>query len=166
MPLEHVWMKCATSRGKDCDCSGNICRGGLGICKVCIGAEGALPTHCPGVPMTEEQMDDVYECRRDYVCTEHTPNGFWTLKNARPCWLCGTLSTKEEAGGVTMGTCRCCGILMHHSVPLIRPLAGPEWLWTRPMNITPAQAIHAAEMWQQACMDKEKACPTSMPTSD
>jgi len=35
---DHVWFKCATSRGEDCDCDGNVCHGGLGICTVCHGA--------------------------------------------------------------------------------------------------------------------------------
>lgn len=31
----------------------------LGLCKVCGGAEGTLPTECPGVRMKPQQYDDV-----------------------------------------------------------------------------------------------------------
>jgi hypothetical protein len=50
--LKHVWHKC-----NEDDCF--VCRGGLGLCTVCHGAEASLPTDCPGVAMTAEQQDAV-----------------------------------------------------------------------------------------------------------
>lgn len=42
----------------------------LAHCKVCGGAEGSLPTDCPGVKMTSEQEDKVYGCELDFRCGE------------------------------------------------------------------------------------------------
>lgn len=39
---------------------------GLAHCKVCGGAEGALPTECPGLKMSPEALDEVYAGRLDY----------------------------------------------------------------------------------------------------
>lgn len=59
----------------DCACQGDVscsvCSGGLFICKVCGGAEGSLPTECPGKPMTSDEEDAVYAGRHDFV------NGEW-----------------------------------------------------------------------------------------
>lgn len=33
---------------------------GLKHCKVCNGAEGTLPTDCPGRPLTESEADRIY----------------------------------------------------------------------------------------------------------
>lgn len=33
---------------------------GLSHCKVCNGAEGSLPTHCPGTRMSADTDDQVY----------------------------------------------------------------------------------------------------------
>lgn len=43
-----------------------ICDGGLAFCKVCNGAEGSLPTECPGVEMTTEQQNKVYKGEIDF----------------------------------------------------------------------------------------------------
>lgn len=48
-----------------------ICEGGLALCKHCGGLEGALPTECPGVSMTQAQIDAVYAGKLDYR------NGQW-----------------------------------------------------------------------------------------
>ena len=40
-------------------------------CKRCGGAEGSLPTECPGEKMTEEQEQQVYDGDTDYR------NGIW-----------------------------------------------------------------------------------------
>lgn len=40
---------------------------GLKHCKICGGAEGSLPTDCPGVKMTPEQDDAVYQGLLDYT---------------------------------------------------------------------------------------------------
>jgi len=42
----------------------NICN--LFLCTVCVGAEGSLPTDCPGVRMTQEQEQNVYAGQLDY----------------------------------------------------------------------------------------------------
>ncbi len=43
------------------------CRGGLAHCKVCGGAEGDLPTDCPGERMTDDQRDRVMAGKLDFV---------------------------------------------------------------------------------------------------
>lgn len=43
-----------------------ICEGGLADCTTCGGAEGAMPTDCPGAQMTSEQIDAVYAGTLDY----------------------------------------------------------------------------------------------------
>jgi len=51
----------------DCDnprCK--FCRGGLAACTVCGGAEGSLPSHCPGRKMTSEEQELVYTARLDF----------------------------------------------------------------------------------------------------
>lgn len=42
----------------------NLCN--LFLCSVCHGAEGSLPTDCPGVRMTEIQETLVYDGQLDY----------------------------------------------------------------------------------------------------
>lgn len=72
-PLKHVYEV-----HKDCErqhC--NICHGGLASCTVCHGAEGSLPTHCPGIAMTSDQCDQVYATALDYI------NGTWIYKQAK-----------------------------------------------------------------------------------
>lgn len=44
----------------------NICEGGLFVCSICLGAEGSLPTDCPGVQMTESQSDAVFAGELDF----------------------------------------------------------------------------------------------------
>jgi hypothetical protein len=44
----------------------NYCHGGLEYCTTCKGAEGTLPTECPGVAMTEVQSAEVYAGRLDF----------------------------------------------------------------------------------------------------
>lgn len=39
---------------------------GLLYCRTCKGAEGSLPTNCPGRAMTVEEADLVYEGKLDY----------------------------------------------------------------------------------------------------
>lgn len=43
-----------------------ICEGGLSLCEICGGAEGSMPTECPGVKMTHAQSDAVYAGTLDY----------------------------------------------------------------------------------------------------
>lgn len=59
-PHGHIWYECP----KPCyTLYCQWCEGGLGMCTVCGGAEGTLPTQCPGVEMTQEQMDAIYLTR-------------------------------------------------------------------------------------------------------
>ena len=47
----------------------------LSLCKVCGGAEGAMPTDCPGRALSEQQLDDIYAGRLDYMSSVWaTPN--------------------------------------------------------------------------------------------
>lgn len=78
----HVW---ADHKRGECQTGGCIiCDGGLSICKVCGGGEGALTTHCPHERMTPEQIDLVYMGKLDYFdsqwiedrCSIHSP-GFY-----------------------------------------------------------------------------------------
>lgn len=53
----------------DCQCHEDrcpLCEGGLTLCTVCGGAEGSLPTACPGVKMTLEQADEVMAGTLDF----------------------------------------------------------------------------------------------------
>lgn len=60
--MSHTWHKCSDENDASCFvCSGDLC-----LCTVCGGAEGSLPTHCPGYRMSELQHDLVYAGRLDY----------------------------------------------------------------------------------------------------
>lgn len=59
--MQHNKQECA----KSCD-GCHICRGGLFSCTVCHGAEGTLPTDCPGRAMTKEEQDSVMSGRIDF----------------------------------------------------------------------------------------------------
>jgi hypothetical protein len=71
----HTLFKC----GPNCDNPGRCpyCDGGLAYCTVCHGAEGSLPTSCPGRPMSQEVQDDVYACRLDFR------DGAWVVVDPR-----------------------------------------------------------------------------------
>lgn len=59
----------------DCDkphC--NICVGGLAYCTVCGGAEGDLPTDCPGEKLAYGVLGQIYQGEIDYI------NGKWVKK--------------------------------------------------------------------------------------
>ncbi|QOR55633.1 MAG: hypothetical protein VM34scaffold347_44 [Phage 66_12] len=43
-----------------------LCRGNLFFCTVCGAFEGAVPDECPGVTMTEQQFNLVYEGKLNY----------------------------------------------------------------------------------------------------
>jgi hypothetical protein len=58
------------------DCGGTCSDCCLFICAVCRGAEGSLPTECPGERMDEATQDAVYAGRRDFV------GGVWITKEA------------------------------------------------------------------------------------
>jgi hypothetical protein len=48
----------------------HICDGGLALCVVCGGAEGSLPTECPGRPLTAAEEDAIMAGTMDF-------EGFW-----------------------------------------------------------------------------------------
>lgn len=56
-PQQHVLVTHINCREEG---SCPICDGGLGICKVCGGAEGSLPTECPGEKMSQQQDHSVF----------------------------------------------------------------------------------------------------------
>lgn len=51
---------------------------GLAHCKVCGGAEGSLPTECPGARMSEVEEGAVYAGLFDFR------NGYWQLQKQEP----------------------------------------------------------------------------------
>lgn len=68
---EHTFYKC------DGSCDGQHCKfcdGGLSFCTACKGAEGDMPTDCPGEPITESQSSLIYSAKIDYV------RGQWVKK--------------------------------------------------------------------------------------
>jgi hypothetical protein len=58
----HLRYRCPPDCERCC-----ICEGGLYSCVTCGGAEGSLPTDCPGRRMTSEEQDEVYAERLNYV---------------------------------------------------------------------------------------------------
>lgn len=60
---KHKFYKC----GGDCDTHCNFCDGGLAYCTVCCGAEGDLPTDCPGRELTTDEGVKIYNSELDYV---------------------------------------------------------------------------------------------------
>lgn len=62
--MEHIFEKHAD----DCtDPHCNICEGGLAVCVVCGGAEGTLPTDCPGYKMDEQEQAYVMAKQIDFI---------------------------------------------------------------------------------------------------
>lgn len=60
-----------------CDGSGCcVCKGGLGHCLTCGGAEASLPTHCPQRRMTQIEVEAVSDGDLDYTFSEgwHFPS--------------------------------------------------------------------------------------------
>ena len=86
---KHTYYTCPP----DCDephC--NYCLGGLAYCTVCKGAEGTLPTECPGAYMTARQEADVYAARLDFV------QGDWVYADNHPRTLFYKLWDEMKAG--------------------------------------------------------------------
>lgn len=73
------------TRAAPCDCSKHggepcfVCTGALAFCVVCRGAEGSLPAHCPGTPMTSAQQDAVYAGALQY----HAARGWYETELGR-----------------------------------------------------------------------------------
>jgi hypothetical protein len=65
----------------------NIIDGGLALCKICGGLEGALTTDCPGEKLSFDQDKKVYLGEIDFVegkgwvnqVSKHSP-AFWRVK--------------------------------------------------------------------------------------
>lgn len=55
-----------------------ICSGGLFSCVRCLGAEGSLPTECPGSHMTMDYQEEVMAGTLDFTLAKgwHTPKGY------------------------------------------------------------------------------------------
>lgn len=49
------------------DCGGMCFGCTLGVCRNCGTYEGGLATECPMVKLTDEQVDDIYNGRIDFV---------------------------------------------------------------------------------------------------
>jgi hypothetical protein len=60
---EHIFEKHRGCEIPHC----HICDGGLAYCVVCKGAEGSLPTECPGAPMSGRTQDAVYAGLTNFV---------------------------------------------------------------------------------------------------
>lgn len=63
----------------------------LGMCEICGAAEGEIPTHCPGVPMTVEQRDGVMYGELDYLWREGWTT-FPAYKRRQVQWYCEGLT--------------------------------------------------------------------------
>lgn len=66
--MQHAFHSC---NEEDC----YPCGGGLAVCVICKGAEGSLPTECPGAKMTSEQDEAIMAGKLDYV------DGKWVEKS-------------------------------------------------------------------------------------
>lgn len=60
---EHTYYKCPPGCERP-HC--RYCEGNLAYCTVCKGAEGSLPTDCPGAAMTEAEGEAVYAGHLDW----------------------------------------------------------------------------------------------------
>lgn len=67
---EHIFVEHANCEEIHCP----ICDGGLAVCSVCDGAEGSLPSECPGSKMDGERQGEVYRGLADFK------NGQWTFR--------------------------------------------------------------------------------------
>lgn len=66
---KHVFLEpaeCSQTHTVDKICA--ICDGGLGLCKVCGGCEGSLPTECPGERMGSALQDAISGGLLDFDC--------------------------------------------------------------------------------------------------
>lgn len=79
---KHVCYKCAPDCNDGHGCM--ICRGGLFQCVVCGGAEGSLPTDCPGERISHAHTHAILQGDLDFRFGE----GWVRADNARgtPAW--------------------------------------------------------------------------------
>ena len=59
--MEHIYAMCDS-----CDRGCALCEGGLALCTVCGGLEGALTSECSGQRLTGEEGEAVYAGTLDY----------------------------------------------------------------------------------------------------
>jgi hypothetical protein len=60
--MQHLFEKHINCEMPNCP----ICDGGLTRCTICGGAEGSLPTECPGTSMSPEIEQLVYSGKLDF----------------------------------------------------------------------------------------------------
>lgn len=80
---EHIYLEDKDIGPDDTWGQLNIVDGGLALCKVCGGLEGALTTECPGEKIPYEKDQEVYRGKIDFV------NGKWiegTSKHSPAYW--------------------------------------------------------------------------------
>lgn len=58
----HHWEHCERTECTGC----MLCQGGLALCRTCGALEGALTTDCPGVRVSYDDGEAVYQGRLDY----------------------------------------------------------------------------------------------------
>lgn len=63
---KHVLFRCSGEKDECMEGRCMFCSGGLSMCTVCGGAEGSMPTDCPGEPMSWDTGQQVYEGLIDY----------------------------------------------------------------------------------------------------
>ncbi len=73
----HVFHECNEER-----------YGGLAWCKVCNGAEGSLPSECPGDKMTEDREREVYAAKLDFRGGEWVELTCKAHQGGGPCHEC------------------------------------------------------------------------------
>ena len=63
--MQHILYKTEdTDRPRDiCDTGGEVV---LSLCRICGGAEGAMPTNCPGRKLTGDELDAIYSGKLDF----------------------------------------------------------------------------------------------------
>ncbi len=57
---------------------------GLSHCKVCDGAEGALPTLCPGRRLTQHEQDEIYAGRLNFATGPMCGAQWWVQAPDQP----------------------------------------------------------------------------------
>lgn len=75
----------------------------LSLCKVCGGAEGAMPTDCPGKPMSDVQLDDIHAGNLDYFA------GAWAVPQCGCCGGTGKIRETEFVDGDERSCMTCNG---------------------------------------------------------
>lgn len=67
---QHLRVNCQPDKDgylSDACAAGSCPCGNLFMCKRCGGAEGSLPTDCPGEKITREQADAIYAGKLNYT---------------------------------------------------------------------------------------------------